>query len=161
MGRHVEHVMYLVSGCVRTASAPAPTLLHKLLTSVVWAGWSKGTQQIEGGTVGVLQLSAAPWWCQALWASPEAICLTKILFTISQRCCQPPISITMPAALYGNKFLSWCRRRTMLVYLSLCSLVFLSFVSHLSLPCSFLCLHFFILIFLPTLNPNYCPLLSI
>lgn len=52
--------MYLVSGCARTASATAPTLLHELLTSRVWAGWSRGTRQIEGGTVGVLQPDTAP-----------------------------------------------------------------------------------------------------
>lgn len=44
MGRHVEHVMYLVSGCAHTVSALTPTLLHKLLTNRVWAGWSKGNQ---------------------------------------------------------------------------------------------------------------------
>ena len=59
VGRHVEHVMYLVSGYARTASATTPAPLHKLLTSGVWAGWSKGTRQIEGGTVGVLQLDTA------------------------------------------------------------------------------------------------------
>ena len=36
--------MYLVSGCAHTVSALTPTLLHKLLTSRVWAGWSKGNQ---------------------------------------------------------------------------------------------------------------------
>lgn len=54
--------------------------------------------------MGVLQLNIAPRWSQAPRASPEAICLTKILFTVSQRSCQPPISISLPAVLCGNSF---------------------------------------------------------
>lgn len=35
VGRHVEHVMYFMSGCARTASASTLTPLHELLTSEV------------------------------------------------------------------------------------------------------------------------------
>lgn len=43
-------------------------------------------------------------WSQTPWASPEAVCLTKILFTVSQRGCQAPISIMLPVAFCENEF---------------------------------------------------------
>lgn len=43
-------------------------------------------------------------WRQTPWASPEAVCLTKILFTVSQRGCQAPISIMLPVAFCENEF---------------------------------------------------------
>lgn len=58
--------------------------------------------------------------CQTPWASPEAVCLTKILFTVIQRGCQAPISIMLPVAFCGNEFhcardAPWCSAHSLYI----------------------------------------------
>lgn len=152
--------MYLVSGCARTASATAPTLLHKLLTSRVWAGWSRGTRQIEGGTVGVLQPDTAPAMM------PGSVGLTRGCMPYQDPVYSQPKKL--PGTHFHNaacgplrKLIPLCRRCAMMppaLYLShfafcvLCfSLLFPSVFPHLIFPSLLIC-HFSFL-FLP-LSPS-------
>lgn len=96
--------MYLVSGYARTASAVPPHHINYSQIELVQVGENdSGREEKERpreccGSVQVL------CWCQTPWALPEAVCLTKILFTVSQRGCQAPISIMLPVAFCGNEF---------------------------------------------------------
>lgn len=110
--------MYLVSGYARTASAatpaplppsPPPHFINYSQIELVQVG-TEDSGRVEKkrpreccSSVQVLR------WCQTPWALPEAVCLTKILFTVSQA----PISIMSPVAFCGNEFhrareAPWC-----------------------------------------------------
>lgn len=150
--------MYLVSGCARTASATAPTLLHKLLTSRVWAGWSRGTRQIEGGTVGVLQPDTAPAMM------PGSVGLTRGCMPYQDPVYSQPKKL--PGTHFHNaacgplrKLIPLCRRCAMMLCTSLTShsvscvslFCFHLFSSHLIFPSLLIC--YFSFLFLP-LSPS-------
>lgn len=152
--RHVEHVMYLVSGCARTASAATPALLHELLKNGVWAGWSKRTRHRDRkGTMGVLHpnISAA--------LMPASVGLTRGCMPYQDPVC------SQPKKLPGNHFhnaacgplrkpIPLCRR-CILMFPAL-TLHSVSFVPIFFSPISFVLLLIFCLLF----SLSFCTLFN-
>lgn len=120
--------MYLVSGYARTASAapPPPPFINYSQIELVQVGAKDSAREEKKGPRECCSSVQVLRWCQTPWASPEAVCLTKILFTVSQRGCQAPISIMLPVAFCGNEFhrardALWC---SLLLLCILCGFFF-------------------------------------
>ena len=108
--------MWIVScmGC-----QDARTGVHELLTSragqVGERGRKRGkererTREREREGVGAKRRSsrAGCEWCQVPRASLEAICLTKILFTVMRGSCQPCITISFACSAQRKSLFSLC-----------------------------------------------------